>query len=153
MRTIVYSVFILAAFGAFATTSTLVEFVNGNQIFGSYVTIYSDGTIAHSERNCCPPATVNTKEAPLPPSQMDHLVSLIAVAAKGRMVTQNGSPTAEGSESGYLKAYDSGMGFTVYQVDRNENPPGPNKVTINESQAAEEIKKLVESYAKWPFIP
>jgi hypothetical protein len=143
------------SFRAFGVPSILVEFTNGNQIYGSKLTIFSDGSVTHGERSCCPPHTDPVPEANLSTAQLSDLETLIAQASTGKLLVQAGSATADGSLSGSLLAYSGGNPVIVFEVDRNPvvQPGRLNKVTSNQSSAANAIKSLVEAYVKFPLEP
>jgi hypothetical protein len=143
------------SFRAFGAPSILVKFTNGNQIYGSNLTIFSDGSITHGERTCCPPHTNPVPEPKLSTAQLSDLETLISQASTGQLLVQSGSATADGSLSGSLLAYSDGNPVIIYEVDRNAvvQPGSLNKVTSNQSSAATTLKNLVEAYVKYPLEP
>jgi len=152
IRTLLFFTGALVAQQSFAGPAVLLQFSNGNQIFGSELVIYSDGSLVHNERSCCPPHVDATPESNLSPTQLQHLEALILAASSGRIVERAGSLTSEGSQSGSLLVYDNGKATVVLEVDRSAAGT-PNKDLVNLSSSASEIKTLVETYVKYPLVP
>jgi hypothetical protein len=145
--------FYLVTSFAFGAPSELVSFTSGNQIHGSVVTIFSDGTVEHGERTCCPPRVETVTEERLTAVQLSHLESLIRASAPTPLLIKDGSPTTFGSQSGELLAYLNGKPLIIFQVERNSQPGQLNIVTYNPAPTASEIKKMVEAYVKDPLVP
>ena len=93
MKLLITLVFIFQSVSALAADSLLLDYQYGNQIFGSYLKIYSDGRISHEERTCCAPRTDEIKEKSLTKEEISALKNLITVAALGKILTK----TCEGS--------------------------------------------------------
>ncbi len=58
------------------STTLLVDYYKGNQIFGSYLKIFTDGTVEISERECCPPHIETTKNVKIPQNELEWLNNL-----------------------------------------------------------------------------
>ena len=134
-----------------SAASPLLEFSNGNQIYGSTLAISSTGKITHTERNCCPPHTDPVREKQLTAADLSHLKRLITAAAKARVLDHEGAPTSEGSTAGELAANVGKKKIVIYRIERASPDGGHNKVSVNQAPEAALIKKLVEGYVKVPF--
>lgn len=112
----------------------------GNQIEGSNLQIFEDGSIVHSERTCCPPTVEDLPEAALSAEAMAALKGQIsAVAATGQTVEDLG-PMPAGEKTGVLCVVDDGQPITVKAYE-NETM----NVILRQSTAPEaaDIRSLV----------
>jgi len=139
----------LVSLGAHAQ-NVLLDFSNGNQIFGSYLTVYDDGVLLHKERSCCPPHTDAIQEVRFSRAQLSHLQGLIRAASSSNVRIRDGNLTTDGSQSGELIAFYNNAKLVIYKVERSSIGT-PDKVTYNTSPAAAEIQKIVYVYVKWPL--
>jgi hypothetical protein len=136
---------------AFAQNSTLLlEFSNGNQIYGSTLLINTDGTVIHSERTCCPPHSTPAPEASLTKPQLLRLSNLISAVATQPTIAKKGHRTSEGSESGALHVYPTATPIVLHQILRG-GMGELDQVTYNISSEAQEIEQLVNSFVKYPL--
>lgn len=136
--------------GSFASAKELIiDYSYGNQIFGSTLKIYDDGSIEHGERTCCPPHTDRVPESDLNPGKLADLKDWIREAAVGIVISPAGRATAEGSESGSLTAFQSGGAeVTVHVIARGTGKNPIDQVRKNRSDGANRIEDLVNSYVK-----
>jgi hypothetical protein len=148
---------LVSTFSFFANadqTGVLVSYSYHNQIYGSVLTINSSGAVVVLEHTCCPPHTdtINTK---LAPDVIQNLMKAIIAAKTGQLVIQPGTPTSMGSLSGEFVANDgSDQPVVIEKIERNPTIAQPDKVTLNGSPAAKNIKDLVDALVttKMPSI-
>ncbi len=129
----------------------LVKYRYGNQIYGSELQIFDDGSVAHGERTCCPPHTDNIPETNLSTTKVIELKDWIQGAALGNIVSTSGHQTAEGSESGRLTAGQNGVEILVHVIERGTGADPKDQVRMNQSTEAGLIETLVNSYVKNPM--
>jgi len=135
-------------------SGVIVSYSFHNQIYGSALTINSSGSVTILERTCCPPHSdiINSK---ISPDIVQNLIKAILAAKSGQLVVQGGTPTSLGSLSGEFAANDgSDQPIVIEKIERNPNLNQPDKVTINASPAAKNIKDLVDALVttKMPSI-
>lgn len=129
------------------STATLVEYDFGNQITRSALKIFSDGTIEHSERICCPPTSKPVPEVKLTVKELDQLNEWIEDSQEGEIKIAKGGPTTMGSSSGTLYAYNQKKQKVALRiVERDQEIGKSNKVSYNDSRPAASIQKLVEDH-------
>jgi hypothetical protein len=142
---------LLGTTSAYAAPTALIQYSNGNQIFGSSLTIYSDGSISHGERSCCPPHNDSVSERALTRIQLTQLEGWIKSSNQGKINVRSGTSTTDGSESGYLVTFSNGTSTVIHKVERNSRVQSPNRVTQNMSPEARAIEKLVQGFVKYPM--
>lgn len=135
-------------------SGVLVSYSYHNQIYGSVLTINATGAVTILEHTCCPPHTdtINTK---ITPDMIQNLTKAIVAAKAGQLVAQPGTPTTMGSLSGEFLANDgTDQPVIIEKIERNPNVGQPDKVTLNASPAAKNIKDLVDALVttKMPSI-
>lgn len=129
----------------------ILDFSNGNQIYGSQLSIFDDGRITHDERTCCPPRIEAVSEESLSPKKLFELQQWIRDAFTGSTAVTEGMPTAEGSESGFLRVFAEGSQATIHEIERNNQADGKDRVTRSLSKSAPQIEQLVDTYVEHPL--
>lgn len=127
-----------------ASPTKLLEYTFGNSNEASTLQIFSDGTITHGERSCCPKRTEQVPETKLSSAQLAQLQADIEAASNGKLkanVTDMKSVTNTGS----LYVYKNSRPIIVLEV---EPSAGNITVTTNQAVQASNILRLVASYTK-----
>jgi hypothetical protein len=126
-------------------TGVIVNYSFHNQIYGSVLTVDAAGTVVILEHTCCQPhtVTINTK---LAPDLVQNLIKAVGAAKAGQLTIQPGTPTTLGSLAGDFLGNDgTDQPVVIEKVERNPTLGQPDKVTLNTSPAAKNIKDLVEA--------
>ena len=131
--------------------SALLEFSNGNQIYGSQLAIDENGGIVHSERTCCPPTTNQIPEQSLSADDLQHLIDLIQKVSTGAIEVKEGEVTSEGGLSGSLVVYAGGSAVVVRSITRSQIPDGRDTISVNLAPEAQEIEEIVKRYVAHPL--
>jgi hypothetical protein len=126
----------------------LVHYEWGNQVGGSRLDIFADGTIAHSERACCHTFEyVPVAHPNLGATELSALVQWVARASQGVQSIGEGRPSSMGSSAGTLEVFgSSSKPVIVRRVERSAVMMGNDRVTANAAAEADAILDLVLAY-------
>lgn len=141
--------FSLLSVGCLSHVNPILKYDYGNQIQGSSLTVFDDGSIDHEERTCCPPQSSQITESNLSVNDRGMLINAIKTAGSPKLqLSGHGHLTLFGSMSGSLIVYDGGTAINIKTIKRNSTIGDPDMVITNHSSGARWILRLVESYVK-----
>jgi hypothetical protein len=128
------------------SAAPLVHYSYGNQITGSRVNIFEDGTVEHSERASAGSDWQPVNETALSSAEIDQLKNQAQAVAGGGWSTTDGPPFALGAKTGLLCAVRIGQAYTVraLEIAGESDPMLDHRSTAPEASA---IVSLVEGYA------
>ncbi len=128
---------------AFATEE-IIEYNYGNQITGSSLKIFKDGTIEHAERKCCPPRTEHISTEKLSQPILDNLLQLIEAISGSPQAEFKAGQSGLGSSTGNLYAFNSnGQKFNIRTIGFGDGVPGPFLIQFNTAAESRQIEKFV----------
>ena len=145
MKTLAILLSTLVTYQSQAAVEKLIDYKFGNQQTGSTLTIFSDGTIVHGERTCCPTRTDQISEPRLTATQLNQLNAEITGASKGMLNAQDGGELKSVSNYGALYAFKNKRPIIIYEV---EPVAGRFSLTTNQAREASMILKFVTNYTK-----
>lgn len=127
--------------------AVILDYSSGFQAGWSWLKIYSDGTVEHQERVCCPPKTSEVPHSALSASDINELKSLITAAQNGKLAVTKNITLGLGEKIGSLYVYtDAGDKVTIEDVVRATT--GSGSTTINSSSATRQIVDFIKPYVK-----
>jgi hypothetical protein len=95
----------------------LVHYNYGNQISGSRLSVFADGTVEHSERATAGSDWQPVSESALATGEIDQLKTQAQAVANGAWSTIEGPPFALGAKTGILCAVHAGQAYTVRVIE------------------------------------
>ena len=121
----------------------ILDYYFGNQINGSYLQVFAQGTIAHQERTCCPPQVNDTTEPTLSAEGLSMLNAAITSASDGsQVVTGQPGGGAEGQRYGQLTVQNSsGASINIRELTET-------KVRANNASSAAWLQDFANGYVQ-----
>lgn len=127
-----------------SATNKIIDYRFGNQITGSTLTVFDDGSIHHSERICCPPRAEPVEEANLSQEGLNQLLKWIDIASRASQASLEGGQSAEGSSSGELIAFDkNGKAVNIRTIEFGHGHGDLQAIHYNTAPESREIEKFV----------
>jgi hypothetical protein len=117
----------------------IIHYEYGNQITGSRLSIFADGSVEHSERSSAGSDWQPVSEAPLNAAEIDQLKAEVQAVAGGSWSTLEGLPFALGAKTGSLCAVHVGQGYTVRAIEMT----GAGDPMLDHQSTATEASSIV----------
>jgi hypothetical protein len=121
----------------------LLTYDYGNQITRSYLTVYLDGTIKHSEVQGGGKPPTPMPDEKLSPADRKTLFNSIDAVYHADLETMSGAPTTMGSSSGELVAHSMLGPRVVRKIERGKQVGDLDSITFSVAREATWIEKFV----------
>lgn len=122
----------------------LLEYVYGNQIAGSRLIIYSNGSVRKQERTCCPPTIKRWPPFDADKDSLNLLMGAVIDLPTHPYASFESGISNPGSSAGTLFIFgESQNPILIRSIERGPNELSPRTVTVNQSSLVKEIEKLV----------